>query len=342
MPLEPTGFHFAQPVWLWALFVPLMLWLMPPGRKARREVQQRLRRYAEPHLLPHLLVAAREDESRRRHRLALWSGLWVLGIIAMAGPRWNYTDITVFQPGSDLIIVFDLSRSMEAIDVKPSRLARARQEVEDLINLNQGSVRIGMIAFATVAHVIAPITEDSYALRHLLPSLSTNLLQLQGSRFISALDRAHRLFAGQPPGNSRAILLISDGDFDEPAIEESVSRLRAEGIKLYVLGVGSVEGSSVAGPRGSWLEDGKGQRVISRLEESSLKALAQLGGGFYRRADYRDTDTQEILAQIQKDAPTQLERNPLRMWHEHFYLLVLIMMGFLIPRFRRGRSAMRG
>jgi Ca-activated chloride channel family protein len=334
-----TGFHFAQPGWLWLLPIPLLLWLTPPGKKARKEMQKRMRQYADPHLLPHLLVPAQEDEGRQRYRLLLWSLLWWLGVLAMAGPRWDYTDVNVFQPGSDLVILFDLSRSMEVSDVRPSRLARARQEVEDLLNQNPG-MRIGMIAFATVAHVVAPITEDTHTLRHLLPSLSTALLQLQGSRFAGALDRADRLLSGQPPGNSRAILLISDGDFDEPGLEDYVRRLRAQGIKLYILGVGTPQGGPVPGPRG-WLEDRQGQRVVSRLEEDTLKRLATAGGGFYQQADFRDEDTKTLLAKLQSDAPVQLQENPIRVWHERYFLLVLLMMIFLLSRFRRGISALR-
>ncbi len=335
------GFHFAQPLWLWAMLVPLLLWLVPPGRKARKEMQRRMREYADPHLLPHLLRPAREDETRQRHRLLLWTLLWWLGILALAGPRWDYTDVNVFQPGSDLVVLFDLSRSMEVSDVKPTRLARARQEVEDLLELNQG-IRVGMIAFATVAHVVAPITEETTTLQHLLPSLATTLVQLQGSRLSSALDRAHRLLSGQPPGNSKALLLISDGDFDEPGLPDLVRRLRAEGIKLYILGVGTPQGGPVPGPRpGSWLNDQQGNRVISHLEEEQLERLAAVGGGFYQEADFRDQDTQTLLQRIQRDAPAQIKENPIRVWHERFPLLVALMMLLLLTRFRRGRATLR-
>ena len=339
LPIEPVGFHFAQPFWLWLMLVPIVVWLLPPGRRARRLQELRLKSYAEPHLMPHLLIRGGIDRDSVRRYLRAWTWIWLLGCIALAGPRWDYHEIEVFQPGSDVVVLLDLSRSMEAMDVKPSRLARARQEIEDLLDMNPGA-RVGLIAFATVSHVIAPITEDMQTLRHLLPSLSPSLIQLQGSRLSGALERARILLAGQPPGNSKAVLLLSDGDFNEPELEQEVARLRAAGIRLYVLGIGLTQGSSIPGPQGGWLQDAYGQRVVSRLEEDKLQALARAGDGFYRQADYRDDDTQALLERIRADAPPRLERNPLRIWHERYMWLVAVMLFLLLSLFRRGRGVL--
>lgn len=340
MSSELVGFHFAQPHWLWLCLIPLLLWLLPPGRRQRKERQSRLQQYADPHLLPHLYLPPQTDQRGQRSRLWAWSLLWWLGILAMAGPRWDYTEVSVFQPGSDVVILFDLSRSMEAADMKPSRLARARQEVEDLLNL-EPNIRIGLIAFATVAHVVSPITEDTHTLRHVLPSLGSHLVQLQGSHLSEALDRAHKLFAGQPAGNSRAVLLISDGDFAEPELEQAVRKLRRQGVQFYVLGVGTEDGGYVPDDQGDWLRDKNGNRVVSRLDEGQLQELARAGDGLYLRADYRDSDSQQLLQRIRDDAPPMLENNPVRIWQERYYLLVGLMLFLLLLRFRQGRGVLR-
>lgn len=341
MPSDPSGFHFAYPLWLYALFIPVILWLLPPGRRIAQERVKRLRRYADDHLLPHLLMQPNNSQAQRRRGLLLWTLLWTLGVLAMAGPRWNYTDIQVFQPGSDVVVLFDLSRSMSVSDVKPSRLVRARQEVEDLIDTRSG-VRLGLVVFATVAHVVAPITDDTQTLQHVLASLDTNMVQLQGSRLSHALDRAEQLLAAQPVGNSRSILLLSDGDFPEPELLQRIEQLSYQGVRFYVMGIGTVEGGRVPSPRGDWLLDTQGKTVISALQETQLQALAKAGNGLYVRADYRDADTQLLLQRIQSDAPPILQNNPIRVWQERYYWLVLLMIVLLLLRFRRGVQWLRG
>ncbi|MDM8544977.1 vWA domain-containing protein [Candidatus Venteria ishoeyi] len=340
---EPAGFHFAQAAWLYLLLLPLILWLLPPGKQSVRNEQERLRRYADTHLLPHVLIYPEAEARRKRQSLMLWAALWIFGVLAMAGPRWDFRDVNVFQPGSDLVVLMDLSRSMAVNDVRPSRLGRARQEVMDLLDNTQG-VRVGIIAFATIAHVVAPITEDSHTLKYTLTSLSTDLVRLQGSRLTRALDRAEQLFAGQPDGNSRAVLLLSDGDFNEPDLAQRIQTLRAQGIHFYVLGIGTEKGSRVPAPKetsANWVLDPKGQAVVSKLNEAQLEKLADMGGGFYQRAHYKDNDTKALMQQIQSDAPPVLERNPLRLWNERYYLPLILLMLLLLMRFRRGSAVLR-
>ncbi len=340
MATEEFGLHLAQPAWLWALGVLVVLWLWPRAR-ARLRASERLRRYADAALLPHLLTQGQLSARSDWRRLLVWSALWSFGVLAMAGPRWDYTDMDLYQPGSDLVILLDLSRSMNVSDVKPSRLARARQEIEDLLNAG-ASVRIGVVAFATVAHVVAPITDDTETIRHLLPSLTTDLVSMPGSRVSTALDRAQRLLSGQPPGSAQSMLLISDGDFAEPGLIDEVKKLRQDGLRLHVLGVGTQTGSLVPGPRGQLLQDATGRGIVSRLDEKGLQALAAAGGGVYERADFRDDDTRAILAQVVKDAPNRaIKQGRLRVWNERYYLAVVAMLLLLLPSFRRTRRAVR-
>lgn len=338
---ESIGFHFAHPLWLWALLLPLLLWLLSLWKRQGKETQKRFQHYADAHLLPHLILQPEEGTRRRHRHLLIWSLIWSLGILAMANPRWDATKIEVFQAGADLVILLDLSHSMNVADVKPSRLGRARQEITDLLNLAQ-SIRVGLVAFATIAHAVAPITEDKRTLLHLLPSLSTDLFLLKGSRLSAAIDRSRRLLTSQPPGNSRALLLISDGDFTETTLLEQVKMLHQDDIHLYVLGVGSPAGERVPGFRpNEWMVDPNGQTVVSQLDEKQLKDLAEAGGGFYVQADYRNEDTQQLLQRIQADAPPRLEENPIMVWHDRFYWLVGFMLLLVLLKFRRGSDAIR-
>jgi Ca-activated chloride channel family protein len=265
--------------------------------------------------------------------------LWILAVIAMAGPRWDFTDIEAFSPGSDLIVLLDISRSMNVADVQPSRLARARQEVQDLVQLNR-ELRIGLIAFATVAHIISPITEDGQTILNALPALSTELTNLQGSRLHAAIDRAEQLLSGQSTEGGRSILLISDGDFDEPDLLERIQRLATQGIKLHVLAVGTSGGGPIPARIGQsdLLRDRNGRVIDSRLNESMLQALAQTTGGLYLHADFRDDDSRQILkwAASKAVAPTPTNEKT-RVWNERFYWMLLPILLLLIPTFRRSQ-----
>jgi Ca-activated chloride channel family protein len=235
------------------------------------------------------------------------------------------------------VVLFDISRSMEVADVKPNRLARARQEVEDLLNENRG-IRVGLIGFASVAHVVSPITEDMNGIRRMLPALETSLVQLQGSRLSYALDRAAELLAGQPEESVGSLLLVSDGDFDEPGLEDRVRAFADAGVRVHVLGIGTPEGDAVPGPNPGepWIRDRQGQRVISALNEAQLEALAKAGNGIYQRADYRDSDTGNILAQIKAQAlPKTDSEERTRIWNERFYWFAGLALLMLLPLFRR-------
>ncbi|MEW8276628.1 MAG: VWA domain-containing protein [Candidatus Thiodiazotropha sp.] len=331
-------FHFARPLWLLALLglIPVLGWLV---YSVVRPSKGPIDRYADEHLLPHLTGVRELDVNERWSRFTRWGLLWILLVFALAGPRWDYTDIEAFSPASDLVVLMDISRSMNVADVPPSRLARARQEVQDLVLLNR-ELRIGMIAFASVPHVVSPITEDSQSILNALPAVSSELANLQGSRLVAALKRAEQLLGSEGSGNARSILLISDGDFDEPELMQRIKTLADEGVVLHILGIGTTGGGPVPARIGQsdLMRERSGKIIESRLNEGLLQQLAQAGGGYYQRADFRDQDSRNILklasGDIGRPTPTQ-ERT--RVWNERFYWLLLPMLLLILSRFRARR-----
>ncbi|MGD2073930.1 MAG: VWA domain-containing protein [Gammaproteobacteria bacterium] len=333
--MPEAGLHFAQPLWLLGLLaIPLVLvwlWRSAPLRRVGQE-----HKYADPHLLPYLSGAATIRMMRNRRALLGWTLVWSLLSVAMAGPRWGYRHMNPFDPGADLVILLDISRSMGVADVRPSRLERARQEIQDLIRANRG-VRTGLVAFATIAHVVTPITDDGESLLRQLPAISPGLVRLQGSRLSGALDRAARLLSAQGDDVAHNILLISDGDFAETGLEEQIRRLRDEGISTHVLAVGSADGGVVPG-----LIAPDGEPVISRLDEEKLKGLVEAGGGIYRDADYRGGDTRAILDAVLSHAvAAQSQDAETRVWNEYFYLLLVPAMLLVLLLFRPGVNLTR-
>lgn len=337
--LDP-GMHLSQPLWLWGLVaIPLVLiwlWRSAPVRLSGREDQ-----YADPHLLPHLSGTAMAGKHLNKRPLIGWMIAWSLLLLAMAGPRLGFHNINPFEPGADLVILLDISASMKSKDVQPSRLDRARQEIQDLIRSKQG-LRIGMVAFATIAHVVTPITEDGDSLLQQLPALSPDLVRLQGSRLSAALERASQLIAEQPSNVSHNLLLISDGDFSEPEIDQQVQTLYQNGTRLHVLGVGTSEGARVP-----HVTNNNGVAVVSRLDAQGLRQLASSGGGIFRIASYRDKDTGDILDAILSQASAITNKNiQTRVWKEYYYWLLgpamLILLLLFHPAVNLSRTAPRG
>lgn len=330
-----SAFHFSEPGWLWALLlcVPVALWLYISRNLSGGN--ERIRRYADAHLLPHLLGKAEASSRTQWLRFIRWTGVWALLVLAMAGPRWDFTNVQLFRPGTNLLVLFDISRSMNVADVQPNRLARARQELEDLLGQSRG-IRVGLIGFASVAHVVSPVTEDLNGIRRVLSALDTSLVQLQGSRLLFALERAEELLLGQPADSVNSLLIITDGDFDEPGLEQRLQEFTDLGVRVHVLGVGTPEGDAVPGEGGLWLKGRDGQPVVSILNEDFLKTLAAAGGGVYQRADYRERDTKKILDELRAQALPQTDRDErTRVWNERFYWLTGLALLLVLPLFRR-------
>lgn len=330
------AFHFSEPAWLWALLlcIPVALWLYLTRHLGRRN--ERVRLYADQHLLPHLLGRSEMSVGTQWRRYTHWLLLWVLLVLAMAGPRWDFTDVQLFRPGTNLVVLFDLSNSMNVRDVQPSRLERAQQELADLLERNRG-LRIGVIGFASIAQVVAPVTEDMNGIRRVLPALDTSLVQLPGSRLVFALERAAEQIAGQPKDSVNSLLIITDGDFDEPDLTQQLQAFAQRGVSVHILGIGTPEGDTVpAGRDGAVIRDRRGQPVVSALNEPLLKSLAQAGNGIYQRADFRQSDTDRILDQVKAQALPDHELNErTRIWNERFHWLAGVALLLLLPLFRR-------
>jgi Ca-activated chloride channel family protein len=308
-----SPFHFAQGAWLWGLLaipVVLLLYVFLQGA----EGAERLERFVDRHLLPHLIKNSATARTNIRWTLLLWSLAWLCGVVAMAGPRWGYTQEQTFEPARDLVIVLDLSQSMNATDVEPSRIARAREKIEDLMDMSHDD-SIGLIAYAAVPHMITPLTDDFRTIKNLLPELNTSLVTIQGDRLKPALQMAAGMLKDEV-GDEKSILVISDGGFQERDIAGLVQA--AGGATIYTMGVGA---------------PGSG------LQASRLQTLATAGHGIYVEANYTDSDTRAILSRMGvANFRARASGQSVRSWKERFYVPALILALLLLPLFRRGAT----
>lgn len=338
--MDFSHFHYAQPLWLWLLLAPVLIWLLP---SRSRDATRSLKQYADEHLLPHLTRTQDDNAIHRKTSTVVFLLFWLLGTLALAGPRWDYTQVDVFEPASSVVFLLDLSNSMNVSDVKPSRLERAKQEIEDAVRQNE-HLRLGLIAFASVPHVVTPVSDDSENMLNLIPSLNTDLITIQGSQLAAALDRALRLLEPESAGK-HAMVLVSDGDFEASELEAASGLLAKNDTPLHVIGIGTPEGAPVADNQGNWLRDDQQQIAFSKLNESNLANLSRLGGGQYIRADFRDDDTQQLMRVLDTlTSSGERQKQTTRLWEERFYICVIPMAFILLwwiwpERARRKQSA---
>lgn len=336
--MDLETFQFSQPLWLWGLIAIPTLWAAFFLFYRPRSFSKHLESMIDTHLLPFLLVEKKTNQaSTWVWRLLSWSIIWACLMVALAGPRWSFRDIDMMSKDQSLVILLDLSESMNATDVKPSRIVRARQKIEDLLQGSQGT-KIGLIAFAADPHMITPLTDDKETIRHLLPSLNTDLVYIQGSRLSPALKMASKMLEAEP-GRHQALVIISDGGFEDRSAIADVKKLAEQGVVIHAMGIGTVEGAVLKDDEGNIVKK-NGKPIVSKLEREPLQEISKVGTGFYIEANYSSHDESAILDQLQCHAEAISAGKKMRLWDEGFIFFLLPAIPLFLYSFRRGVALM--
>lgn len=282
--------HPSMLSWLWlAPAVALLLVLLEKRRQAR------LAMLADASMLPRLLPGFRPE--RRRLRLLLWIGAFTLLLTAMARPQWGTEWREVRRRGLDILFLLDTSNSMLAEDMKPNRLQRAKWGIRDMLDRLHGD-RVGLIPFAGGSFLLCPLTIDYGAFLMSLDDVHTGIIPRGGTAIEQALRLALRSF-DETSNADRAILLITDGADHEGDPLSVVPELRAAGIKVFAIGVGTPDGDLIPirdeQGRMTFLKDRAGNVVRSGLREDVLVRLAEATGGDYARATPADFGVERII-----------------------------------------------
>ena len=326
----PEQFHFLHPAWFLALLpMALLLWAVRhPGRAGNP-----WRRVVDERLLPWLLVGG----EGRRSSLPLWllAVGWLVAVLALADPVWEKQPQPVYRSQEARVVVLDLSRSMLATDLKPSRLVRARYKVDDVLRRSKEG-QTGLVVFAGDAFAVSPLTTDAATIEALLQPLHPDLMPAPGSRADLGLLKAAQLLrqAGLHHGE---VLLIADGADGERALD-AAKKLRRAGYRVSVLGVGTPEGAPVPDGHGGYVHDASGNIVVARLDRDALRRLAAAGGGRYAtiRGDERDLDA--LLPAGEQRFGQAVKRSELKadVWQSRGPWLVLLLLPLAALVFRRG------
>jgi Ca-activated chloride channel family protein len=289
-----TQLEWRHPAWLLLALAPLavVLWRARRGGGSL----QNLTRFADPHLWPWLLVGT----PRARH-LAVLAVAWLAAAAAAGGPEWRSpTQDQQARRGIDIMVVADISPSMLAADVQPSRLARLKLELRDFSQLLRGD-RVGLIPFSANAYLTLPLTHDRDAFMYFVNALDPGLASKTGSDLPRALALAEdTLQAAHRRG--RAVVLLTDGENHGPEVLSTARRLGREGIPLYILGMGTTDGGPVPTPQGQFLKY-DGAVVVSHLRRDTLQHLAAVSGGAYTDLRGNDDDWTTLLDAMRRSVP---------------------------------------
>ena len=304
-----------------------LLWMLPLAGFALVVEQRRRRRTMERFAEASLLARLRPDDHKGKRFVKGLLLLWALGflLLALAGPRWGKRYQEVSRRGVDIMIVVDVSRSMEVEDVKPNRLERARREIVDFLKIVEGD-RVGLTAFAGAAFVQCPLTLDYAALEMFLNALQAGIIPVPGTDLGAAIETGLSAFDFEA-ATDKVMLLITDGEDNEQRGLEAARSAAGRGVKIFVFGIGEPAGGPIpaGGAQGGFKKDRDGKLVLSKLDEQTLRQLAVETGGGYVRSLAGDLDLDMLYFEgIKRKTDAQiLKSGKIALYEERFNLFVL-------------------
>ena len=310
-------------------FLGLALWM---GARRRR-----LRKLGDEALVNELMPSW--SRSKRWVRAVLYSLAFFFFVIGLSRPQIGAKLKEYKVKGAEIMVVLDVSNSMLAQDYSPNRLERAKLAISRITDRLQGD-RIGLIIFAGSSFVQLPITSDYVSAKMFLSNISTESIPIQGTAIGDAINTAVKSFSAQSE-NSRAIIVITDGENHEDDAVAAATQAAEAGVKVYTIGVGSVEGQPIP-MDGGLLKDKEGNIVVTKLDEDTLKEIAQAGGGAYVHAGNDEFGLTPIVNEIKKMQEEEYSSVVFEEYDEQFmYFLGIALALFVLEMLIGERSSRR-
>lgn len=287
-------FRFENPAFLYLLIIIPVIIVIRLLEMRKRKLK--LKKFGDLSLLKQLMP----DVSSSRKSLKFWLMIAALAllIVMLARPQMGTKISQEKRKGIEVIISLDISNSMRAEDVVPSRLDKSKMLVENMVD-NFTNDKVGLVVFAGDAFIQLPITSDYVSAKMFLQNTDPSLIATQGTDLAGAIELSSKSFTQQDKVG-RAILIITDGEDHEGGAIEAAEKARKNGIRVFVLGVGSTKGSPVPDGNGGYLKDNSGQEVISALNEEMCKQVAQAGGGAYIHVDNTSLAQRQLNDELTK------------------------------------------
>ena len=331
-------FKFANPNALFLYF--LLLFVVGVYLYAGYRRKSALRSYGDPELLSALMP----EVSRHRSQIKFWFTFVALCfmVLLIARPQFGSKVETVKRQGIETVIALDISNSMLAEDVAPNRLEKSKNIISRLVDSFEDD-KVGLIVFAGDAFIQLPITSDFISAKMFLESINPGLITRQGTNVKAAIDMATRSFTPNEEVG-KAIIIITDGENHEGGAVEAAKAAVEKGMSVYVMGVGSLEGSPIPTGRNDFRRDKEGNVIVTKLNEKMCQEIAAAGNGVYIRIDNTNNAQKILQKEIDKLAKADIETAIYSEYDEQFQavawiafillLLELLLMVKKNPRFK--------
>jgi len=320
-------FRFAHPEYLYLLFIlPVLLGLYIHTVKARKRA---IKKYGSPELLASLMPEA-SPKRRSLKYFYLFIAISIL-IFVIAGPQFGSKLETVKRQGIEVMICLDISNSMLAQDITPSRLEKAKQMLSRLTD-DLNNDKIGLIVFAGDAFTQIPITSDYISAKMFLSSINPSMVSTQGTAIGAAINLAMRSFT---PDESigKTIVLITDGENHEDDAVQAAAAAAEKGVKVNIIGIGLPQGSPIRIGNNDFLKDNAGNVVVTQLNETMCQDIAQAGRGMYVRADNTNSALRALQNELNKMSTSEIESQVYSEYDERFPTLAWITLVLLVVEF---------
>lgn len=323
-------FRFEEPAYLYLLLLLPVLALLYWYSNYRR--RRAIRKFGDPELMAMLMP----DVSKYRPDVKfgiIWLVVALFSLL-LARPQFGSKLETVKRQGVEVMIALDISNSMLAQDVQPSRLAKAKRLVAQLVDKMEND-KVGMIVFAGDAFTQLPITSDYISAKMFLESIDPLLISKQGTAIGAAINLATRSFTPQE-GVGRAVIVITDGENHEGGAVEAATEAAKKGIQVNVLGVGLPDGAPIPMEgTNDYRKDREGNVIVTRLNEAMCQEIAKAGNGLYVRVDNTNNAQKAIGQEINKMAKADVETQVYTEFNEQFqavawFILILLLVEMLI------------
>ena len=317
-------FRFEEPTYLYLLaalpLIAILRWVL------ERKQLKRLKLFGDPTLLRHLMP----DVSKMRPVVKFWMLLAAMAliIVMMARPQMGTRICHEKLTGIESFIAMDISNSMLAEDVTPSRLDRTKMMVENLVD-NFTDDKIGLIVFAGDAFVQLPITSDYVSAKMFLSEIEPSLIATQGTDIATAINMAANSFT-QQQGVGKAIIVITDGEDHEGGALEAAKAAKKKGMRVYVLGVGSDKGAPIPLGNGDYMKDRTGNTVMTKLNEEMCRQIAEAGGGAYIHVDNNTNAQRQLDNELAKLSKKEMQSTIYSDYDEQFQAFGIIAIILLI------------
>lgn len=320
-------FRFGEPTCLYLLLIlPVLIIFYLYSNYYRRK---RLKKYGDPELLNQLMP----DVSMHRMNLKFWLTFFAITMIifVLARPQFGSKMDTLKRSGIETVIALDISNSMLAEDVQPNRLDKSKKLVSKLVDSFTND-KVGMIVFAGQAFTQLPITSDYISAKMFLDAINPSLIASQGTDIGGAINLAMRSFTPKEDVG-RAIIIITDGENHEGGVEEAAKAAAEKGVQVFVLGVGSPEGSPIPLENGrfnDFRKDKEGNVIVTKLNEQMCQAIAKAGNGMYIRVDNSNSSQRILQSEIDKLSKADVETTVFTEFDEQFMVIAWIALIALV------------